>query len=103
MRERALRLTHAESGQGTAQTILIRDVAAKGFLVAAAKMGVELSEVESAKLVRDWRGANPQIVEYWRLLDEAPGRPRSAGRPIPLRTFQCPRSQRKSANAGAGL
>jgi DNA polymerase len=37
----------------------------------AAKMGVELSEVESAKLVRDWRGANPQIVEYWRLLDEA--------------------------------
>jgi hypothetical protein len=37
----------------------------------AAKMGVELSEVESEKLVRDWRNANPQIVEYWRLLHEA--------------------------------
>jgi hypothetical protein len=37
----------------------------------AAKMGVKLNEVESAKLVRDWRSANPQIVEYWRLLDEA--------------------------------
>jgi DNA polymerase len=37
----------------------------------AKKMGVELSETEAAKLVRDWRAANPQIVEYWRLLHEA--------------------------------
>ena len=37
----------------------------------AAKMGVELSDGESAKLVRDWRAANPNIVEYWRLLDQA--------------------------------
>jgi DNA polymerase len=37
----------------------------------AAKMGVVLTEIESAKLVQDWRAANPQIVEYWRLLDQA--------------------------------
>lgn len=36
----------------------------------AAKMHVELSEGESAKLVRDWRGANPKIVEYWYALDD---------------------------------
>ena len=37
----------------------------------AAKMGVVLSEAESAKLVRDWRAANPSIVKYWAELDRA--------------------------------
>jgi DNA polymerase len=37
----------------------------------AAKMGVEMSEVEAGKLVRDWRGANPKIVGYWNLLNDA--------------------------------
>lgn len=37
----------------------------------AAKMGVELSEGESAKLVADWRKANPLIVDYWARLHEA--------------------------------
>jgi hypothetical protein len=37
----------------------------------AAKMGVELSEGEAGKLVRDWRDANPEIVDYWHKLDEA--------------------------------
>ncbi|MGV0949438.1 MAG: DNA polymerase [Azonexus sp.] len=37
----------------------------------AAKMGVDMTEIESAKLVRDWRGANPMIVDYWRRLDDA--------------------------------
>ena len=37
----------------------------------AAKMGVDMSEGEAARLVRDWRGANPLIVDYWRRLDDA--------------------------------
>jgi len=37
----------------------------------ADKMGVELSEIESAKLVKDWRAANPKIVDYWQELDDA--------------------------------
>jgi len=37
----------------------------------AIKMGVELSEGESAKLVKDWREANPSIVQYWYELDDA--------------------------------
>jgi DNA polymerase len=37
----------------------------------AKKMGVDLSETEAAKLVRDWRGANPLIVDYWRYLHQA--------------------------------
>jgi DNA polymerase bacteriophage-type len=37
----------------------------------ADKMGVELSEAESAKLVKDWRTANPRIVGYWQALDDA--------------------------------
>ena len=37
----------------------------------AAKMGVDMSEPEAAKLVRDWRGANPEIVNYWNHLDDA--------------------------------
>jgi DNA polymerase len=37
----------------------------------ADKMGVDLSEVESAKLVKDWRAANPRIVGYWQELDDA--------------------------------
>jgi len=36
----------------------------------AAKMGVELSEGESTKLVKDWRDANPKIVDYWYDLDK---------------------------------
>ena len=35
----------------------------------AEKMGVELSDVESAKLVKDWRAANVKIVQYWNDLD----------------------------------
>lgn len=35
----------------------------------ADKMGVELSDAESAKLVKDWRAANPKIVKYWQRLD----------------------------------
>jgi DNA polymerase bacteriophage-type len=35
----------------------------------AAKMGVEMSEAESAKLVSDWRDANPEIVKLWNNLD----------------------------------
>jgi DNA polymerase bacteriophage-type len=35
----------------------------------AAKMGVALSEGEATKLVKDWRDANPRIVDYWHDLD----------------------------------
>ncbi len=35
----------------------------------AAGMGVILSEGEAAKLVMDWRSANPDIVEFWAKLD----------------------------------
>lgn len=35
----------------------------------AAAMGVELSEAEAAKLVSDWRRANPDIVLLWDALD----------------------------------
>ena len=37
----------------------------------AAKMGVVMSDSEAAKLVLDWRWANPEIVGYWRSLDDA--------------------------------
>jgi DNA polymerase len=37
----------------------------------AAKMGVELSEVESAQLVKDWRDADPKTVDYWARLHQA--------------------------------
>lgn len=37
----------------------------------AKNMGIELSEGESAKLVRDWREANPKTVDYWDRLDKA--------------------------------
>jgi len=37
----------------------------------AEKMGVDLSEGESIKLVKDWRGANPWVVKYWYALDAA--------------------------------
>lgn len=37
----------------------------------AAKMGVPLTPVESANLVRDWRAANEGIVKYWHNLNEA--------------------------------
>lgn len=36
----------------------------------AGKMGVELTEAEAAKLVYDWRAANPLIVELWTALDQ---------------------------------
>lgn len=36
----------------------------------ASKMGTELSEAEAAKLVTDWRVANPAIVQFWWDLDE---------------------------------
>ena len=37
----------------------------------ASKMGVDLSEGESAKLVKDWRTANANTVRYWYALDDA--------------------------------
>jgi DNA polymerase len=37
----------------------------------AKNMGVDLSEGEAAKLVRDWREANPKTVDYWARLDAA--------------------------------
>ena len=37
----------------------------------AKNMGVELTEGEAAKLVKDWRDANPRIVQYWYALDDA--------------------------------
>ena len=37
----------------------------------AAKMGVPLSPMEAANLVRDWRAANGGIVKYWHDLNEA--------------------------------
>jgi DNA polymerase bacteriophage-type len=40
-------------------------VAVKDF---AAKMHVDLSESEAAKLVRDWRDANPATVQFWEQL-----------------------------------
>lgn len=35
----------------------------------AAKMGVEFTEAEAAKLVMDWREANPKVVQFWADLD----------------------------------
>lgn len=43
-------------------------VAVKDF---AAKMNVDLSESEATKLVRDWRDANPNTVEFWHELGNA--------------------------------
>ena len=43
-------------------------VAVKDF---AAKMHVEMTETEAAQLVRDWRDANPNTVEFWSKLGEA--------------------------------
>lgn len=37
----------------------------------AAKMGVDFVEGEAAKLVRDWRGINPTIVDMWNRLGGA--------------------------------
>lgn len=37
----------------------------------AEKMGVDLSEGQATQLVKDWRAANPAIVEYWGDLDNA--------------------------------
>lgn len=37
----------------------------------AEKMGVDLTEADSLSLVRDWRAANPEIVQYWANLDAA--------------------------------
>lgn len=35
----------------------------------AASMGIEMSEGEAAKLVYDWRDADPKTVELWQMLD----------------------------------
>ena len=43
-------------------------VAVKDF---AAKMHVEMTETEAAQLVRDWRDANPNTVDFWSRLGEA--------------------------------
>jgi DNA polymerase bacteriophage-type len=37
----------------------------------AKNMGVDMTEPEAASLVRDWRAANPNIVEWWQLLQDA--------------------------------
>jgi hypothetical protein len=37
----------------------------------AAKMGVEMTVQEAAKLVIDWRAANEGVVTYWKQLDQA--------------------------------
>jgi DNA polymerase I-like protein with 3'-5' exonuclease and polymerase domains len=37
----------------------------------AAKMGVEMTQLEAASLVKDWRAANEGIVAYWHALDAA--------------------------------
>lgn len=37
----------------------------------ARNMGVDMDENQAARLVRDWRDANPETVEWWRLLQEA--------------------------------
>jgi DNA polymerase len=37
----------------------------------AKNMGIELTEGEAVKLVRDWREANPKTVDYWARLDAA--------------------------------
>lgn len=37
----------------------------------AKNMGVDLSEGEAGKLVKDWRDANEEIVKYWRNLNDA--------------------------------
>ena len=37
----------------------------------ASKMGLDLSEEETIKLVKDWRDANSTIVQYWYKLDDA--------------------------------
>lgn len=43
------------------------DGAVKDF---AQKMGVEMSQTEAAKLVVDWRAANPAVVQFWWDLDD---------------------------------
>jgi DNA polymerase bacteriophage-type len=35
----------------------------------AANMGIEMSETEALVLVRDWRDANPKVLELWEQLD----------------------------------
>lgn len=35
----------------------------------AAKMGVEFTPAEAAQLVKDWRGVNPEALEFWAQLD----------------------------------
>lgn len=36
----------------------------------ASKMGIEMTDEEALKLVRDWRDANPEITELWKTVDE---------------------------------
>lgn len=46
--------------------------AGPGAVHAFAKgMGVEMTEAEAASLVKDWRAANPKIVEWWQQLQDA--------------------------------
>ena len=49
--------------------------AAAAVLSFAQKMGIDMTEAEAVKLVSDWRAQNPNIVEFWavlqRLLEEA--------------------------------
>lgn len=41
--------------------------AVQGF---AEKMGIDMTDEESANIVVDWRAANPRIVDFWRMLDD---------------------------------
>lgn len=45
-------------------------VAVQGF---AAGMNIEMTEAEALQLVRDWRAANPEIVDFWDRLDKGLG------------------------------
>lgn len=57
-------------------------VAVKDF---AAKMNVQLTESEANILVRDWRDANPRIVEFWEKLGDALYTAVNEQRPVTVR------------------
>lgn len=48
----------------------------------AEKMGVDLDETQSTKLVKDWRAANPEIVQYWQDLDDAMHKAMASGQAV---------------------
>ena len=48
----------------------------------AEKMGVDLDETQSTRLVKDWRAANPRIVDYWERLDHAMHKAMAVGQAV---------------------